>query len=308
MIISAFRSASGPCLPWGSRWRSISWPFCWFYGIGAGARDRVFRLRGPRPDTHRERPREWRFRRPRRPSFPSPFRKPPRRFRPSPSPHRPPSRRRLPLASPRPRRPRPPNLRLPRPRRTVPSTESAPVGPVRGEEYGNSHETSFEASVGRVGRSLYVPIWTFMPLPKTVDNRVYDKIPGDGFRTAVPSERNRFRGWYEYSSGSWKLKDGRSHGSAAAALADAGGGGYDIARADYKSDAGAFPRTNPVPRGADPGQQSAQSWKRGDRPVLRRRGNRRGRALRLPPRLLFQRFGQERDGTVHVPILSLARS
>jgi len=117
----------------------------------------------------------------------------------------------------------------------VPSTESAPVGPVRGEEYGNSHETSFEASMGRVGRSLYVPIWSFMPLPKTVDNRVYDKIPGDGFRSAA-ERKELFRDWYEYSSGSWKLKDSVPIDLRQRIWFILEGGGYDIARSDYKSD------------------------------------------------------------------------
>lgn len=126
----------------------------------------------------------------------------------------------------------------PAPTPTVPSTESAPAGPVLGEEYGNSHETTFEASVGRVGRSLYVPIWTFMPPPKTVEDRVYNAIPGDGFRTA-DEQKLRFQNYYEFSSGLWRLKqdvplDSRQpiwlmlEGSAKK------GSGFNLSRADYK--------------------------------------------------------------------------
>ncbi len=121
----------------------------------------------------------------------------------------------------------------PAPTPIVRSTEGAPAGPVRGEEHGNSHETSFEASSGRVGRSLYVPIWTYMPLPTTVDNRVYDRIPGDGFRTA--SERKaRFRSYYEYEGGAWKLKSTVSLDQRQGVWLMLENGGYDIARAEYK--------------------------------------------------------------------------
>lgn len=123
----------------------------------------------------------------------------------------------------------------PSPTPIVPSTEGAVAGPIKGEEHGNSHETTFDATEGRVGRSLYVPIWTFMPLPKTVENRVYDAIPGDGFRTAV-EQKARFRNFYEFESGIWKLKQEDSRPDSRQGIwLILEGGKYDLARAEYKT-------------------------------------------------------------------------
>ena len=123
----------------------------------------------------------------------------------------------------------------PAPTPLVKSTESAPTGPVRGEEYGNAHETSFETSSGRVGRSLYVPIWNFMPLPKSVENRVYDRISGDTF-FSNKERQERFRVRYEYSSGTWRLKSDVSPEQRQRIWLMLKDGGYDIARADYKAE------------------------------------------------------------------------
>lgn len=130
---------------------------------------------------------------------------------------------------------RAPESPAPAPTPLVKSTESAPTGPVRGEEYGNAHETSFETSAGRVGRSLYVPIWNFMPLPKSVENRVYDRIPGDTFLSAA-ERKDRFRSRYEYASGAWKLKSDVPLDQRQRIWLMLEDGGYDIARADYKAE------------------------------------------------------------------------
>jgi hypothetical protein len=116
----------------------------------------------------------------------------------------------------------------------VPSTEGAAAGPIRGEEHGNSHETTFDATEGRVGRSLYVPIWTFLPLPKTVENRIYDAIPGDGFRTSV-EQKARFRNHYEFESGIWKLKQNAPLDQRQGIWLILEGGKYELSRADYKT-------------------------------------------------------------------------
>lgn len=122
----------------------------------------------------------------------------------------------------------------PSPTPIVPSTEGAVAGPVKGEEHGNSHETTFDAAEGRVGRSLYVPIWTFLPLPKTVENRVYDAIPGDGFRTA-DERKARFRNFYEFESGAWRLKQEVPLELRQGIWLILEGGKYDLSRADYKA-------------------------------------------------------------------------
>ncbi len=121
----------------------------------------------------------------------------------------------------------------PSPTPVVPSTEGAAAGPIKGEEHGNSHETTFDATEGRVGRSLYVPIWTFLPLPGTVENRVYDRIPGDGFHSAV-EQKARFRRYYEFEAGAWKLKQDVPLDMRQGIWLILEGAGYDLARAEYK--------------------------------------------------------------------------
>ncbi len=122
----------------------------------------------------------------------------------------------------------------PSPTPVVPSTEGAPAGPIKGEEHGNSHETTFDTTEGRVGRSLYVPIWTFLPLPRTVEDRVYARIQGDGFRTAV-EQKTRFRNYYEFDAGAWKLKQDVPLEYRQGIWLILEGGGYDLARAEYKT-------------------------------------------------------------------------
>ncbi len=122
----------------------------------------------------------------------------------------------------------------PSPTPIVPSTEGAVAGPIRGEEHGNSHETTFDATEGRVGRSLYVPIWTFMPLPRSVEDRVYSRIQGDGFRTAV-EQKTRFRNYYEFESSTWKLKQDAPPDQRQGVWLILEGAGYDLSRADYKT-------------------------------------------------------------------------
>ncbi|NLJ46817.1 MAG: hypothetical protein GX430_09680 [Treponema sp.] len=122
----------------------------------------------------------------------------------------------------------------PSPTPIVPSTEGAVAGPIKGDEHGNSHETTFDATEGRVGRSLYVPIWTFMPLPRTVEDRVYSRIQGDGFRTAV-ERKNRFRNYYEFESPAWKLKQDVPLDLRQGIWLILESGGYDLARAEYKT-------------------------------------------------------------------------
>lgn len=122
----------------------------------------------------------------------------------------------------------------PSPTPIVPSTEGAVAGPIQGEEHGNSHETTFDAAEGRVGRSLYVPIWTFLPLPRTVEDRVYSRIQGDGFRTAV-EQKTRFRNYYEFESPVWRLKQDVPLDKRQGIWLILESGGYDLARAEYKT-------------------------------------------------------------------------
>lgn len=124
----------------------------------------------------------------------------------------------------------------PSPTPIVPSTEGAVAGPIRGEEHGNSHETTFDATEGRVGRNLRIDIWNNMPLPTTVLDKVYNDIQGDGFLSAAERQK-RFREYYEFYDRNWHLKAPIALGQQRQSLwFIIESGGYDISRADYKKD------------------------------------------------------------------------
>ena len=78
---------------------------------------------------------------------------------------------------------------------------------LKGSEQGNSLQTSYEAGSGKIGRSLYVPIYLFMPLPQTISKSIYDAIPAskDGLLSAE-LRKSQFRSLYDQSGDFWKLK------------------------------------------------------------------------------------------------------
>lgn len=91
----------------------------------------------------------------------------------------------------------------------LPRTPPAPPV-IKGSEVGNSYETTFEASSGTISRSLYEPVWLYMPPPKAVDDGVYVfmKPSRDGFYT-VEDRKRIFEQWYARpaaSGGKWVLK------------------------------------------------------------------------------------------------------
>lgn len=106
----------------------------------------------------------------------------------------------------------------------------------RGSEKGNSLDTSFGASAGTVGRSLYVPIYSYMPLPAAIPSAVYDAIPGDknGYFSAE-SRKKTFRQYYQLDGGLWKLKTQVSLDRRQALWFMLEDAGFDLAEADYKA-------------------------------------------------------------------------
>lgn len=122
------------------------------------------------------------------------------------------------------------------------SNATGPTSPVgsgtvtlKGSESGNSFQTSYEAGSGKIGRSLYVPIYLYMPLPQVVTKAVYDAIPGskDGLLSSE-LRKVEFRSLYEAVGDAWKLKTASplvSRPRIWLMLQDAG---YALARAEYR--------------------------------------------------------------------------
>jgi hypothetical protein len=122
-----------------------------------------------------------------------------------------------------------------------PSAEAgSPLGTgsvtLKGSEQGNSFQTSYESGSGKIGRSLYVPIYLYMPLPKVVEKFVYDAILAskDGLQTA---ERRKleFRAFYEQSGNAWQLNSQPSFDARPGVWIMLGDAGYSISKADYKA-------------------------------------------------------------------------
>jgi hypothetical protein len=106
----------------------------------------------------------------------------------------------------------------------------------KGVEYGNALDTVFGGGSGTVGRSLYVPIYLYMPLPARVDDAVYQRIPMSADKYFSAEDRKAaFRSFYSKSGDAWTLKGAvpfARRPSIWLMLEDAD---YDLAGADYKA-------------------------------------------------------------------------
>ncbi|PKL23059.1 MAG: hypothetical protein CVV47_16910 [Spirochaetae bacterium HGW-Spirochaetae-3] len=146
---------------------------------------------------------------------------------------------REPVATPAPAKPA--KAAVPTPAKPAPVSQPAPApAPVvlRGSENGNSYDMTFMSGSGVVGRSLYVPIWLFMPLPFELPGSIYDSIPDlAGLPGTAPARRAAFESAYrKQADGSWQLKGGSQPRYDArpelwTAIEDAG---YDVKNAEYK--------------------------------------------------------------------------
>lgn len=82
---------------------------------------------------------------------------------------------------------------------------------IKGSESGNSYELQYLGALGEVRRSLYVPIFLFMPvpyvLPKELVEGIRDKIiDGKVFTTAEEFKKILFK-YYEFKEGNYQLKE-----------------------------------------------------------------------------------------------------
>jgi hypothetical protein len=104
-----------------------------------------------------------------------------------------------------------------------------------GNEKGNSLETVLGVGAGKSGRSLYVPIYLYMPLPKTVTDNVALRVS--------PVRRDLFLSTYKRINEEWVLSRKvpvEQRDELWLALEE---GGYDVAHADYKAGGSLAPVT-----------------------------------------------------------------
>jgi outer membrane biosynthesis protein TonB len=106
---------------------------------------------------------------------------------------------------------------------------------IRGSEEGNAMETSLEGGSGVIGRSLYVPIYLYLPTPYEVPDSVYDSIPDDSAGLARKAERQaEFAKYYRHEEGLWRLKAPIAEGNRPRVWIMLEDAGYPLSQADYK--------------------------------------------------------------------------
>lgn len=120
----------------------------------------------------------------------------------------------------------------------APVPTPAPVV-LRGSESGNSYDMTFLSGSGVIRRSLYEPIWLYMPLPFELPASTYEAIPDEaGLAGTAETRKKIFQSFYRQAGGIWQLKNFRqpdyeSRPALWVMLEDAG---YDLKNAEYKND------------------------------------------------------------------------
>jgi len=110
---------------------------------------------------------------------------------------------------------------------------------IRGTESGNSYDMTLISGDGVVSRSLYIPIWLYLPVPNEVADSYFEAIPNEmGLAGTAAKRKELFTSFYKQSGSTWILKnnfkqpDYESRRSLWVMLDDAG---YDIEHPDYKT-------------------------------------------------------------------------
>ncbi len=124
---------------------------------------------------------------------------------------------------------------------TVPKVIPSPSKPqqqvrvVKGSETGNSMETIFQGGAGHVGRSLYVPIYLYMPLPTRLTRTLLSKIPDsqDGFETAQ-QRKDELLAFYSRDGSEWRLRAQPPFDTRPRLWLTLQDAGYNLADAEYK--------------------------------------------------------------------------
>lgn len=143
-----------------------------------------------------------------------------------------------PAAGPKPAVPaKPPSVPAP----VAAASASTPPAPVvlRGSENGNSYDMTFDSSSGKAGRSLYIPIVLFMPLPFELSPSLYDAIPDlAGLQGTAAKRKAVFEASYaKNQKGNWQLKGNRQpeYDARPELWTMLEGAGYSLKEAEYKS-------------------------------------------------------------------------
>lgn len=136
--------------------------------------------------------------------------------------------------------------RTPAPGPALPAPAAQPAPPqapppvvLRGSENGNSYDMTYLSGSGIVGRSFYVPIWLFMPVPNEVPESIHSAIPDLPELPGTAETRKKlFATYYKNTGGTWLLKgfkqpDYDVRQTLWVMLEDAG---YDLKNAEYKKD------------------------------------------------------------------------
>ncbi len=109
---------------------------------------------------------------------------------------------------------------------------------LKGSEAGNSYDISVMGSPDSVRRGGYVPINLFMPLPFTVSDAIYARIPDlSGLSGTAAMRKKEFEAAYLRQGNSWQLKNSKQPDFSLRPtlwiiLEDAG---FDTESADYKN-------------------------------------------------------------------------
>jgi len=116
--------------------------------------------------------------------------------------------------------------------------ESRDTGPViaKGSEAGNSYSATVGGAAGQVARSLYIPIYRYMPVPMYVDKAVADRVmdPSSSSFTPVDERIKLLKDNYVRDGDSWSLKNPLPINRRERLWTLLEEAGYPIARADYK--------------------------------------------------------------------------
>ena len=106
---------------------------------------------------------------------------------------------------------------------------------LKGSEAGNSFETNFDTGSGKISRSLYVPIYLYMPLPVRLDKALYDAVPASKFGEPAELRKARLRDIYDMRGTLLTLKDDVALKDRPAVWVILEDAGYPLGKADYKS-------------------------------------------------------------------------
>lgn len=118
---------------------------------------------------------------------------------------------------------------------TLAGREAEGVVVLKGMESGNAYETSLDSNQGHVGRSLYVPIYLYLPPPFELGDEVFQGIgPSADGRQAAQDRQNAFKRFYKLVEGTWRLRAPVRYQDRPGLWVILEDSGYDLSQADYK--------------------------------------------------------------------------